>query len=377
MTIEDASKKAFREFLTNLDNSHNLRRIVVDEVHCVKNWASFREKCLLLPSVRCVPVQMVLLSASLPPAQENDYRILFGCNFTTLRAPTTRDRISYQVEVTDDCEAKLQTILTHVLKLTGTRIVVFCHSKRDVTKLFHFYKVCEPSSLEYTSEVKSSPEELGSSRLIFATSALSMGVNLGSISHVFHYRGFHSLTDYAQESGRGGRTGSACVSKIILTVNDIGNEEYLKNNSQCRRYLLQKHMDGRGTHCLWGDFELCDICENSMLQEEPSSLEFLSVETLPSSDKISDLINSSFQNNELSLFSDPPSSQMEPLRVPEKVYPSMDTNLGPRKKIKISANLHKAAEIKDAKKVQARKFEDVTEILSFLGVSNLIEVLID
>jgi superfamily II DNA helicase RecQ len=44
-------------------------------------------------------------------------------------------------------------------------------------------------------------------RIVFATVALGMGVNMKSVNTTWHYGAPSSLDDYLQESGRGGRSG--------------------------------------------------------------------------------------------------------------------------------------------------------------------------
>ncbi len=54
----------------------------------------------------------------------------------------------------------------------------------------------------------------GVMRVVFATIALGMGVNLRDVNAIVHYGAPQSLEDYFQESGRGGRSGEDAVSTI-------------------------------------------------------------------------------------------------------------------------------------------------------------------
>ena len=58
-------------------------------------------------------------------------------------------------------------------------------------------------------------------RVVFATVALGMGVNLRDVNTIIHYGGPQSIDDYFQESGRGGRSGQSARSIVFgsqLTV---------------------------------------------------------------------------------------------------------------------------------------------------------------
>ena len=94
--------------------------------------------------------------------------------------------------------------------------------------------------------------------VVFATVALGMGVNLQDVNTVVHYGAPHSLEDYFQESGRGGRTGVDAVSTIYwqpvdcplrkqpATLRDhelIAVRRYVENVTVCRRKWLLDYFD--------------------------------------------------------------------------------------------------------------------------------------
>ena len=57
-------------------------------------------------------------------------------------------------------------------------------------------------------------------RIVFATVALGMGVNLQGVNTIIHYGAPRSIDDYFQESGRGGRTGHYAESIVYWTPSD-------------------------------------------------------------------------------------------------------------------------------------------------------------
>ena len=50
--------------------------------------------------------------------------------------------------------------------------------------------------------------------VIFATTAVGMGIDLKDVNIVIHYKAPHRLKDYFQESGRGDRGGGDAVSTV-------------------------------------------------------------------------------------------------------------------------------------------------------------------
>ncbi len=98
----------------------------------------------------------------------------------------------------------------------------------------------------------------GTVRIVFATAALGMGVNLVGVNSIIHYGAPSSLEDYFQESGRAGRTGDAAKSTVYWKPADVPMKknlinprnaeqatvrQYLENNQDCRRQQLLKYFD--------------------------------------------------------------------------------------------------------------------------------------
>ena len=109
-------------------------------------------------------------------------------------------------------------------------------------------------------------------RVVFATIALGMGVNLQDVNTIVHYGAPRSIEDYFQESGRGGRSGKNARSVIYWKPSDckirkepstpqhpeaIAVRQYLENMSSCRRqWLLKYFLPGLG----YESSRCCDVC---------------------------------------------------------------------------------------------------------------------
>lgn len=111
-------------------------------------------------------------------------------------------------------------------------------------------------------------------RVVFATVALGMGIDLRDVNTVIHYGAPQSLEDYFQESGRGGRSGGNAISTIFwkpvdcpvrktpTTLRDhelITVRRYVENVTVCRRKWLLDYfdvqVDAQASRC-------CDNCSN-------------------------------------------------------------------------------------------------------------------
>ena len=118
-------------------------------------------------------------------------------------------------------------------------------------------------------------ETHGVVRVVIATVALGMGVDLRDIRMIVHYGAPTTIEDYFQESGRGGRGGQQAKSVIYWKPSDVPHchkpklsakdwevelmRRYLENNATCRRTWLLRHFDGSLTHSS-DPLYCCDIC---------------------------------------------------------------------------------------------------------------------
>ena len=74
--------------------------------------------------------------------------------------------------------------------------------------------------------VKSITDAKGIVRVVFATVALGMGVNLAALNRIVHYGAPRSLDDYFQECGPAGRSGEQAFSTVFWCP---------KTNSPCSK----------------------------------------------------------------------------------------------------------------------------------------------
>ena len=131
---------------------------------------------------------------------------------------------------------------------------------------------------QYNKDVilKSMAKPDGVVRIVFATVALGMGVNLQGLNKIIHYGAPRSIDDYFQDSGRGGRTGCQAESVVYWRANDcpytkdpksvrkyevnaVG--EYLENTTHCRRQQLLKYFDSSSITNIQPT-ECCDVCSH-------------------------------------------------------------------------------------------------------------------
>ena len=212
-----------------------------------------------------------------------------------------RPNIYYKVQTRTDIEADMAPIVLSLQKLSirAPRVIVYCRSLDSCADLYaHFhhelgddsyYPIGAPhfsdyrlfgmyhsNTPDYNKDVilKSMNQSDGTVRIVFATVALGMGVNLCDVNTVIHYGAPHSIDDYFQESGRGGRSGDDAQSIIYWKPIDCPNKKDVVSNRDreiadvrsylttniCRRFWLLNFFDPYFIRLKHDKNTCCDIC---------------------------------------------------------------------------------------------------------------------
>ena len=144
-------------------------------------------------------------------------------------------------------------------------------------RVIAMYHACTPQSNKDVV-LKSLQEPGGIVRVVFATIALGMGIDLRNVNTIIHYGAPRTLEDYFQESGRGGRSGEPAKSiiywkpkdcpirKELKTIQDketVAVRSYLENCSECRRFQLLKYFDPNLAEVGTNSNSCCDFCSQS------------------------------------------------------------------------------------------------------------------
>jgi superfamily II DNA helicase RecQ len=242
-------------------------------------------------------VPLLLLTATLPPAKENEIKMFFGNNLQIIRKSTERLNISYKVVNTNNSSDLDQNIIKHLSNLINNitnnhheRVIVFCQITSEVEELSTKLNMVYPDISTYFHGKLSENNKLiiqndwisGKYKIIIATKAFGMGIDYPYISLIIHKGPSTSIIDYAQESGRAGRNGSP--AECIIITSGAYNSKLLQmfkdNNSHnikeciefidtklCRRAYLGSYLDGKGYDCkLYPKSKLCDNCSTEQTE---------------------------------------------------------------------------------------------------------------
>ena len=134
VTPESAVSKTFSTFLNELQGRRELVRIVFDECHTVMDSTpDFRPQMQQLGALSTREVQMVFLTATLPPHTEPEFMQIMKIKpdeVQTFRGPTTRRNIAYSVheyaEESDETDAICQLVGKKLEQYTApAKIIVY------------------------------------------------------------------------------------------------------------------------------------------------------------------------------------------------------------------------------------------------------------
>ena len=292
VTPESAVGEEFATFLNRLRATRQLDRIVIDECHIVLNRRyDFRKEMQRLGKLAAAETQMVMLTATLPPSEEDElFRRMYveREQVELIRAVTARTNVAYRVVRVGKAAKKkeveemvVRTVRQKLRKHKKGKVVVYGNSVPKVKELaqalgchaYHHKGVGKASMLEDVVA--------GKQRVIVATSALGIGVDIPDIRCIVHIDWLFTVLDYAQESGRAGRDGLRSEAVMIVQEGQQRAAEdkqgeveqqlvgaYVEGKggaATCRRVVLDGHLDRREKErvgCEEGE-EKCDVCRGT------------------------------------------------------------------------------------------------------------------
>jgi superfamily II DNA helicase RecQ len=321
VTPESAMTKAFAGLMNRLEEMSQLDRIVVDECHTVLDGSpGFRPKLRQLGQLAS-SAQMVYLTATLPPREEGEFYELLGIEAKAVamfRGRTSRANVRYEVRTVDGGEggsrgrghshgsSSASAVQMQVLQLVEEKleqypapgkIMIYSSRVEEVEELgevlgcevYHRTVDSRDGKARRLKEWMEGKARggVGEGRVMVATNALGLGIDVPDIRMVMHVGRVHRLKDYGQESGRAGRDGQRSEAIIVMPapapaqatalaaaaaaaqlLGPIDIAEFIEGKV-CRRVVLDEVMDGRVDRvgCEEGE-EACDICEGEQMGVE-------------------------------------------------------------------------------------------------------------
>lgn len=133
----------------------------------------------------------------------------------------------------------------------------FTTEKECLLTMYH--RAVEETSANYV--IEKFPQHDSPIRIIFATVAFGLGVDIPDVRYVVHWGMSRSMETYLQESGRAGRDGELAYSIVYVKPSDYVHinkavATYCKSFVQCRRKQIADYF------CLSGQKFCCKVHAN-------------------------------------------------------------------------------------------------------------------
>ena len=260
---ERISNDGYLEYVLKL-RSDDIGLVVIDEVHCVSQWGEgFR------PAYRNIPLalnrifgenwpRVLCLTATLNDKQQKQIQKEFRITKLIKGENLWRDNLHLEIlNLKDGKDETKDSELERIIEShPGEKILVFAHRKygnKGTTRtLAEKYQDVYDGVASFDSGMSDSDKAAvmqgfidGTVKIVFATSAFGMGVDIEDIRVVVNYLISETVEQYYQEVGRGGRDGKEAYGYLLYTNQSKRGRRMLLNASLCTEKNIRDEWEAR------------------------------------------------------------------------------------------------------------------------------------
>ena len=150
-----------------------------------------------------------------------------------------------------------------------------------------FAQFHSPQTKEMKEEVlKQLCSKQSTIRVVFASVALGMGIDIPDIRHVVHITPPYTIQQYCQETGRAGRDGLPSTATLHYNNYDVAKSKpgfqeamrtFCQSEDQCLRNLLLTSLDAEPKHMvpIHPKHRCCNICQEDCMCSTCTDLSFI------------------------------------------------------------------------------------------------------
>ncbi len=287
-------RAATPEFRARLEGG-NVSMVAVDEAHCISQWGhDFRPDYMRLGELRewfRGPIMALTATATPRTLDEVVQRLRLDAP-EQITASFVRKNLAFVVRHFEADHDRVHALRHELDRLslremgTAGRAIVYCSTRDMVDVVTQRLRAEGYPAAGYhagrdatTRERSQRAFESGKARVLVATSAFGMGVDLPDVRVVVHLQAPGSPEAYYQEAGRAGRDGKAARCVLYFGQQDVdiqrhlagggealgALEHYAQADAACRQETLCTYLEGQTIALRCGR---CDVCKPS-LQRAP------------------------------------------------------------------------------------------------------------
>ena len=299
VSADIARQSHWKHALATFDHQYiPVVRLFFDEGHFAITCSDFRSSLRNLFDLRSQPMQLVILSGSIPPSSESAIRAAFGLTSNTivLRSPTHRPELQLvirpRLKNLSDMLLDVQKIVeNHSHRLQPLdRVLIFVPFIADGEKLAEVLE-CEMYKGEMNDEAKNGVYFRwikGIHRIMVCTNAFGVGNDYRSVRIIVHAGTPLEMIGYIQEISRAGRDKRPATCYLIpcnkkvpqLPLNEIDHKgqqamwDMAFASSGCLRSAITRFNDGGNGVTCRSDIsnQLCSRCAIQIDLENGMSL---------------------------------------------------------------------------------------------------------
>ncbi len=225
-------------------------RFIVDEAHCISSWGhDFRPdyRRLAAAIARCGRPPVTAVTATATPRVRADIGASLGLRDAVTRVTGfVRPELTLEVWRCRGAADKSRSISRALADRPG-RALVYCGRTRDCDETAAALRAGGIAAAAYHGGLEGTERQevqaafsQGRLRVVVATSAFGMGVDIADIRQVIHREFPGSIEAYYQEAGRAGRDGGAARCLLLYGGSDRGLQEFFIEQAYPDREVVRK-----------------------------------------------------------------------------------------------------------------------------------------